>query len=38
LRDRDELLRLNELRLEKKTQLIIDLKQHLRDLGYRVVE
>ena len=36
--DRDERLRINNLRLENKTQKIIDLKQYLQSLGYRVVE
>ena len=37
LRDRDETLRLNNMRLESKTQTIVELKGHLRGLGYRVV-
>lgn len=38
LRERDEAIRLNGLRLESKTQMIIELKGHLRSLGYRVVD
>jgi hypothetical protein len=37
LRERDEMIRLNGLRLEKKAQMVLDLKEHLRLLGYRVV-
>ena len=37
LRDRDEALRLSNIRLDNKTQTIVDLKAHLMRLGYRVV-
>lgn len=37
VRQRDELIRVNEVRLSAKTQTIIELKGHLRSLGYRVV-
>ena len=37
IRQRDELIRVNEVRLSAKTQTIIELKAHLRSLGYRVI-
>ena len=37
VRQRDDIIHANEVRLANKTQEIIDLKAHLRILGYRVV-
>jgi hypothetical protein len=37
LRQRDDVIRVSEVRLSNKTQTIVELKAHLRSLGYRVV-
>lgn len=37
LRSKDEAIRLNGLKLEKRNQLILELKGHLMRLGFRVV-
>lgn len=37
LREREETIRVNDVRLASKTQTIVELKEHLRSLGYRVV-